>query len=270
MSSLAVLAAAAGAVFKRDLLLFTSYRSRTVTTFFTTAVSLTLFYYISRLVHSRAVGSPNAYYAFVVVGLIIFGVLTSTLSIPVATLRSELQTGTFERVLLSPFGAVRATVSLLIFPFVLALATGIVSLVFAGVAFGLALHWSTAPLAIPVMLLGAASFAPFGLVMSAAVVVFKQTNAGATFVITGITLLAGVYFPISLLPSWIRWASDVQPFTPAVDLLRHLLVGTPLRDSAALELAKLLGFAIVALPLALLVLDAAVQRSRRLGTVIEY
>jgi ABC-2 type transport system permease protein len=264
------LASAAAAICKRDFLLFSSYRTRMFTTLFTAAVSLTLFYYVSRLVHSRVIGSPNDYYAFVVVGLVIFGVLTSTLATPVATLRAELQTGTFERLVLSPFGPVRSIASLLIFPLALATVTGIVMLCFAGLAFGLHLHWSTAALAVPVAVLGAASFAPFGLAMASAVVLFKQTNAGATFVITGITLLAGVYFPVELLPGWVRWASDVQPFTPAVDMLRHLLVGTRLHDSAALELAKLAGFAIVTTPLALALLRVALRRSRRLGTIIEY
>jgi ABC-2 type transport system permease protein len=264
------LLAAAAAICKRDYLLFVSYRTRMFTTLFTTAVSLTLFYYVSRLVHSRAVGSPNDYYAFVVVGLIIFGVLTSTLSTPVGTLRAELQTGTFERLVVSPFGAVRSIASLLIFPLALATVTGVLSLCFAGLVFGLDLRWSTAPLAIPVALLGAVAFAPFGLIMASAVVLFKQTNAGATFVITGVSLLAGVYFPVQLLPGWIRWASDVQPFTPAVDMLRNLLVGTRLHESAGLALAKLVAFAVVMTPLALLLLRAAVRRSRRRGTIIEY
>jgi ABC-2 type transport system permease protein len=270
VSSATSLLAAAAAICKRDFLLFASYRTRMFTTLFTTAVSLTLFYYVSRLVHSRAVGSPNEYYAFVVVGLIIFGVLTSTLSTPVGTLRAELQTGTFERLVVSPFGAVRAIASLLIFPLALATVTGVLSLCFAGVVFGLDLRWSTAPLAIPVALLGAVAFAPFGLVMASAVVLFKQTNAGAVFVITGVSLLAGVYFPVQLLPGWIRWASDVQPFTPAVDMLRNLLVGTRLHESAGLALAKLVAFAVVMTPLALLILRGAVRRSRRRGTIIEY
>jgi ABC-2 type transport system permease protein len=270
MSSLRVQLAAAGAMFKRDFLLFASYRSRLITTFFSTAVSLTLFYYVSRLVHSRSIGSPDQYYAFVVVGLVIFGMLTSSLTLPVMTLRSELQTGTFERIVLSPFGAVRAVACLMVFPTALALLTGVVSLGFAGIVFGLSLHWSTVALAIPVALLAAASFAPFGLLMSAAVVLVKQTNAGSTFFVTGVTLLAGVYFPVTLLPSWIRWASEVQPFTPAADLLRHLLVNTPLREGLAGELAKLAGFSLLATPVALFILHLAVQRSRKLGTVIEY
>lgn len=270
MTSLATHLSAVAGICKRDVLMFLSYRARAFTTFFSVAVSLTLFYYVSRLVSSPRVGSPDRYYAFVVVGIVIFGVLTSTLSTPVATLRAELQTGTFERLVLSPFGAVRSIASLLIFPLLLATITGVLSLAFAGIVFGLDVHWSTAPLALPLALLGAAAFAPFGLAMTALVVVFKQTNAGATFVITAITLLAGIYFPVELLPNWIQWASEVQPFTPATDLLRHVLVDTPLRESTGVALAKLAGFAIVTTPLSVMLLHAAVRRSRRRGTIIEY
>lgn len=263
-------ASAAAAVLRRDFALFASYRMRFITTFFTTAVSLTLFYYVSRLVRSDRVGSPDDYYAFVVVGIIIFAVLTSTLTMPVATLRAELMAGTFERMVLSPFGPVRAVMSLMLFPLLLALVSSVLSLVYAGLVFGLDLRWPEALAGLPLALLGALAFAPFGLLMTAAVVIFKQTNAGATFIITGVTLLAGIYFPVSLLPDWIEWASEVQPFTPAVDLLRHFLVDTPLRDPMLLELAKLALFAAVMLPLSIVALSAAVRRSRRLGTVIEY
>ena len=106
--------------------------------------------------------------------------------------------------------------------------------------------------------------------MSSAVVVIKQTTAGASVVVTGITLLAGIYFPVALLPHWIRWISEVQPFTPAVDLLRNTLVHTQLREAALVDLAKLLGFAIVATPLSLWVLSRAVRHGQRRGTIIEY
>ena len=269
MTSAGALASAALAIWKRDLLLFTSYRSRFASTLFTAAVSLTLFYYVSRLVRSPSVGSPDQYYAFVVVGLVIFGVLTATLATPLATLRSEMQSGTFERLVLSPFGPVRCVASLLLFPLSMALAVGVLSLVFAVLVFGVDIRGATAPLAIPVAVLGAAAFAPFGLAMASAVVLFKQTSAGATFVIAGLTFVAGVYFPVALLPGWIRWASEVQPFTPTVELLRNLLVGTPLRGSVGGDIAKLLAFAAITMPVALLLLRGALRRSRRVGTIIE-
>jgi ABC-2 type transport system permease protein len=99
---------------------------------------------------------------------------------------------------------------------------------------------------------------------------FKGTNAGATFVVAGLSLVAGLYFPTSLLPDWIRWLSDVQPFTPAAELLRHLLLGTEMSGSALVALLKLIGFAAVMLPVAAIVLRTSVQRSRRTGTITEY
>jgi len=264
-------ASAALAIFRRDLAMFTSYRMRFFTTMFSLLVSMTLFYYVSRLVRAESVGSPDDYYGFVVVGLVILGVLTSTLSVPIATLRSELLAGTFERMVVSPFGPVRCVLSLLLFPVALAFVTAALSLAYAGFAFGLDLRWPQALLGLPVAALSALAFAPFGLLMCAGVVVFKQTNAGAALVVTGMTLLAGFYFPVTLLPDWIRWASDAQPFTPALDLLRHLLIGTPLRSGTPTgELLRIAGFAAVLTPPAVWALSAAVRVARRRGTLNEY
>jgi ABC-2 type transport system permease protein len=186
------------------------------------------------------------------------------------SLRTELVAGTFERVVVSPFGPTGTIVAMLVYPFLYALVTGLVMLVFAGVVFGVHLEWATLPLAVPVAVLAMLSFAPFGLILLAAVLVAKQATAGTTWIVAGISLISGLYFPVSLLPGWIEWLSNVQPFTPAVELLRHLLVGTSLPHPAWLDLLKLAGFAAVLVPCAIWVVGAAVRASRQRGTIIEY
>jgi ABC-2 type transport system permease protein len=260
----------AAAIFLRDLQIFRSYRMRLLSTVLTPLVGLTVFYYVSRLVHSSQFGAPDDYFGYVVIGTVILQVLTSTLTAPIGTLRSELMVGTFERIVVSPFGAVASLVSLAVFPMILGLTVAVVTLAYATLVFGLPLEWPTALAGLPVAVLGALSFAPFGLLMTAAALIFKQTNAGATFVVAGLSLVAGLYFPPSLLPAWIRWMSDVQPFTPAADLLRHLLLGTSVSGSTASALVKLIAFAVVMLPIAAMVLKASVQHSRRTGTITEY
>ena len=261
---------AVAAICVRDFRIWSSYRMRFFSTLFAAVFGVTLFYYVSRLVNSPEVGSADDYFGFVVVGTATLEVLTATMTAPVGTLRSELVVGTFERMVVSAFGPVASIVSLIVFPLLLGLVIGGVTIATAVIGFGLDLHWATVPLSIPAALLGALSFAPFGLLMAAAVLVFKQTNAGATFVISGLTLVSGLYFPVSLLPDWIQWASEVQPLTPAVDLLRHLLLDTPMDGSVAGAVAKLVGFAAIMLPIAAAVLRASVQRSRRNGTITEY
>ncbi len=101
------------------------------------------------------------------------------------------------------------------------------------------------------------------------IVRYKQAP-GAAYVVAAISLVAGFYFPPSLLPWWLEWASNVQPFTPAVELLRHLLVGQPLVHSAWVDVAKLLGFSAVLVPFGVAALVIAIERGRRSGTLTEY
>jgi ABC-2 type transport system permease protein len=159
--------------------------------------------------------------------------------------------------------------SMLIFPTISAFFTGMIMLALASSVFGLHVA-STAPLAVPVALLGAIAFAPLTLLLVSTVVVVKQAAVGTQFVIAGISIVGGLYFPVSLLPGWVRWASDVQPFTPAADALRHLLVGSKMQYSMLLDLGRLAGFAAVLLPISLWTLRSAITYSQRRGTIIEY
>lgn len=270
MSAVRLNARAVLALLRRDMQIFASYRLRAVGMTLTMVFSLTLFHYLSRLVRVEPFATPDAYYAFAVIGLVILQVLNSTLGAPPAGLRQELVAGTFERILLSGFGPVGSVLAMLVFPLLLSLGTALVMLGFASVAFGMDVRWGMAPLAVPVGALAAMAFAPFGVILLAVVLVVKQAASGATWVIAGVSLVAGLYFPVELLPDWIQWASSAQPFTPAVDLLRNVLVGTPLPDPAWLDVARLAGFAVVLMPLAAWCVDRAVRIGRRRGTLTEY
>lgn len=260
----------AGAILRRDIALFASYRMRLLSQVLGIVFSLTLFYYLSRIVSVRVFPSPDAYFAFVVVGLIVLRVLTSSFQTTAGTLRHELVAGTFERMVVSPFGAVAGVLSLLVFPFLLTLTLGVLSLALGAIVFGLEIQWGTAPLAVPVAVLGTMSFAPFALVIAAIALLFKQA-AGATGVLLAlISLVAGLYFPVAVLPDWIEWASEVQPFTPAVELLRHLLVGTEMAEPAGRALVKLAAFAAVLTPPAIWMVSRAIRICRRRATITEY
>lgn len=257
------------AVVRRDALRAASYRTALVAAAVSEVVSLILFYYISRLVTVAPFSSPDDYFAFVVVGLVALQLANAVLSYPLFLLSAELVTGNFERLVVSPLGAVPGLIATLLFPFLSALGGSVVAVGFAAVVFDLPLAWETVPLALPVSLLVGLSFAPFGLLLLAGTVLLKQIGALVGWVVTGLSLVAGLYFPIALLPGWIQWASDVQPLTPAVDLMRHVLVGTPLPDPG-LEAAKLAAFAVLLIPPAVWFLSRAVDLGRRRGTIIEY
>lgn len=259
-------------IVRRDARLYFSYRNRVIAQVLIVAANVTLFYYVSRLVGSERFSDPEAYFAFVVVGLQILHVLTATLSMLPLAVRQELLAGTFERLAVSPLGPAASIVAMTAFPLLSALVTGVVTLTVAGTVFGLSLAWSTAWLSIPAALLAALAFLPFALLIGSAVLVFKQAGAAGSFLVIGLSLASGVYFPTDVLPGWIRWIAQVQPFGPALELLRYLLIGTDINASGSVgsALLRLALFAVVMLPVSLIVLDASVRRCRRLGTLIEY
>jgi ABC-2 type transport system permease protein len=268
MTAVAQYADAIFGTVKRDALIFFSYRFRVVTQILTMLFTLTMFFYIAKLVRPDAVGSHGQYFAFVVVGIVGLAVLTSALNISEA-IRLELMQGNFERILISPLGPVGGVIAAGIFPI-------LYSAVFAGTMLTLAVAFFGVPLdpvgivpALGVAMLGAAALGCIGLLFVGGLLAYKSAM-GITWVLAGFGLLGGVYFPVKLFPIWIRWTSEAQPFTPAVDLVRHLLVNTPTTEPVWLELTKLAGFTALLVPLSTAVLWTAVNFSRRRGTIMEF
>lgn len=258
------------AILRRDALLFWSYKLRVVAQSLNIFLSLVLFYYVSRLVSVGEFGSPDEYFAFVVVGLAVLAVLTATLAgLPLA-IRQELVAGTFERIVVSPLGGRDGIVAMSVWPFCYATVLSATQILLAVIVFGLDLRWSTAALAFPVMALGSLSFLPFALLVAAVVLTLKQAGGALTFVTTGISFVGGFLFPVALLPGWIQWVSEVQPFSPTLELLRHLLIGADLPDPAWQAVLKLVAFAAVLIPVAAWLLDRAIESCRRRGTLTEY
>lgn len=256
-------------IVRRDAILFVSYRSQLLAQFVGPLFSITLFYYISHIVTAKSIHSPGGYFGFVIVGLVIVQILTISLGVMPVTVRQELVSGTIERFLVSAHGPINGILGTMLFPLINAIFSGVLMLTLAALIFGLPLA-ATAVLAVPVALLGTLAFMPFAFFLVALVMAFKQASSATQFIVSGVAIVGGLYFPTTVLPGWIRWASDVQPFTPATDLLRHLLVNTPLVHPAGVELLKLVGFIAVLLPAGVMLLRAAIRYGQRTGTIAEY
>jgi ABC-2 type transport system permease protein len=268
MGALAPYAGAVLATMKRDALIFVSYRLRVISQVTAMFFSLLIFYYVGKLVPAGAIGPHGEYFAFAVVGIVTTAVLTSALG-SAQIVRMELMQGNFERILISPLGPVWGVVAVAAFPIVYSTVFAGAMLALASLVFGVPLRAVGIAPALGIGILGALCLACIGLLFVAALIAFKS-SMGATWVIAGLSLLGGAYFPLRLFPDWIRWTSEVQPYTPTVDLLRHLLIGTQPVEAVWLELLKIVGFAAVLMPAAIGVLWLAVKVSRRRGTIMEF
>jgi lipooligosaccharide transport system permease protein len=81
-------------------------------------------------------------------------------------------------------------------------------------------------LALPVLGLAGITFASLALVFNALAKGYDFFTYYFTLVITPMTFLSGVYFPIAQMPSWLQGVAQVLPLKAAVDLIRPLVLGS--------------------------------------------
>ena len=97
------------------------------------------------------------------------------------------------------------------------------------------LNISRAPsmlLALPVLGLVGITFASIALVFNALAKGYDFFTYYFTLVLTPMTFLSGVYFPIDQMPAWLQWVAQVLPLTAAVDIVRPLMIGQAPADIA--------------------------------------
>lgn len=260
------------AFLRRDWKVARSYRLQFVLDLASIPLALGLFFFLSRLVDSNALPADadlrQGYFSYAAVGLVVFRMVQTALSSFSSKLRNEQISGTFEALLTSPVSPTVVVLGIASFDLLRAVAGGFVTLLIA-LLLGLQLELSAGTLVGLVLGLPAllATFAAVGVFVAAFAAVFKQVNALLGLITAGLALLAGVYFPIEVLPGPLRAVADVLPFTWGVDVMRAALLRGEL---AVNRLLLLVSFAAVALPASLWLFRRSVDHARRRGTLAQF
>jgi lipooligosaccharide transport system permease protein len=80
-------------------------------------------------------------------------------------------------------------------------------------------------LALPLLGVVGVTFASIALVFNALAKGYDFFTYYFTLVLTPMTFLSGVYFPIGQMPGWLQAVAEVLPLTAAVELVRPLIIG---------------------------------------------
>ncbi|HEV7936100.1 MAG TPA: ABC transporter permease, partial [Actinomadura sp.] len=72
-----------------------------------------------------------------------------------------------------------------------------------------------------------------------------ESASNAPMPLTLLPFLGSGFVPTESMPTWLRWFAEYQPFTPIIETLRGLLLGTPIGDSAILAIAWCAGITLV-------------------------
>jgi ABC-2 type transport system permease protein len=264
------LSSALRAFVTRDFTIGRSYRLAVVLELALMVVDLAVYYFISRT-FTRAtrasLGAAPTYFAFASVGIALTVVVTATCAGLALRMRQEQLTGTLEAMVGQPISAGQLAVGMSGLPFLASLARAAVFMVIAILLLGVDVGHASWPGFVAVLLLSGSALASIGIASAAATLIIKRAEIVAGFVIYTMALVGGAFFPIAVLPAWLRPLGEVVPTRFAYDGLRGALFKG---HGFGGDIAWLAVLTVALLPVSVAVLAAALRAARRSGALAAY
>lgn len=125
-------------------------------------------------------------------------------------------------------------------------------------------------LVILILILGTMAGLSLGLFAASFVMLYKSGDP-VTELFYPLSLFFGsVYFPISVLPSWLRWISYLLPTYYSLDALRLILIKGETLSGIWVHIFALLVFIVVVFPIGVLVFNYTVKKAKNQGILLTY
>ena len=262
------------AFLKRDFLLDISYKFSFLLQVAGIFVSSLTFFFLSRLVGAGVANQMEPYggnyFSFVLIGIAFTDYLSVSLGGFSSQIRSAQIMGTLEALLVTPTSVSTILFSSTLYDFFFTSIRVIAYLVIGVLIFGMDLHLVSLPAFFVVMILTILAFAGIGLLSAAFIIVFKQGSPISWVMGTASGLLGGVFYPISVLPSWLIPFANLLPITHALEAMRQVLLkGAPF-SAIYHQIFILSVFVVILLPLGLLAFRYGLKLARKEGSLIHY
>ena len=259
------------AFLRRDLLVAWSYRVPFFADWIGMILQALIFGFVGKLIPPDALpsfsGQQVSYLEFVAVGITLSSFLAVGLSRLTTTIRQEQVQGTLEALLLTPTAWATIEIGstfydIVYVPIRTAAFLGI-TVVFFDASFHLA---GVGPAALVLL-----AFIPcvwgLGVVSAAATLTFRRGAGGVGILASVATLGSGAYFPLTVMPEWVRQLATVNPIAIAVRAMRDALLGGATIQDVLPSVVRLIPMSVIALLLGATAFRAAIARERRRGTL---
>ncbi len=257
----------------RGWLVWSSYRAQVGLTIVGWIVPVFVFFLVA--VFLGAAGSSisaldgSSYIAFFVVGLAFQGFVSNLVGMLAQRIRSEQMMGTLELVFLSPTNPGAVLIYSSLFGVLLNLLSAVAIMVVGVGLLGVQLSLNL-PTVIVATILLAVSSTGLSLVAAAFILWTKQGNPVALFFSTFTQFFAGVLFPVAVLPASIQWLAYSIPLTFGLDALRAGLLAGGSLVSVAPSLGYMALYAVITIPMGLLLFRWVLNRTKDEGTIATY
>jgi ABC-2 type transport system permease protein len=264
----------ARAFIERDLIIESSYKVAFGFEVLRSLFPLFSFYYVSRLIGRAGKSGPLAeeggYFSFVIVGVALSSYFMHAVHSFGGIVRRAQTTGCLEALLSTRTSP--ETVILLSPLYSFLTKTLHIALVFLVGGVFLGVDYRRCDLLSVVLMVGLAipAFCGLGILSAAAIVMLKKADPIEWALASALTLVSGAYFPVDLLPPWLRALAACSPMTYALDGMRLALFRGHTPPMLADKLLPLGAMAAVLLAAGVLSFGWAVERGRREGTLLDY
>lgn len=228
------------------------------------------------------------YMSFIVIGVTVNVFINTNLSDPYIRIQRSYFNGTMDLFLLSPMSIYTPLLGLMTKSILDDYPRLFFTFGFGMLFFGATFNFASWPLALGFTALFLA--AGFGLGMLSAssfyLLDIKKGTEPVQFVVQQVlaTLLAGAYYPVTVLPRPLQWLACLIPHTYAFDALRRLLDpgaqvsapvlpiqhALPALSPLAVDGLALLALTVILLPLGVLAYGRGIERARRQGTLTRW
>jgi len=218
---------------------------------------------------SRA-GYGQSYFVFALIGIAISHYITASLRSLSMTIRLEQFYGTLEAILSAPTDFIVLFIGDLIYFFMYS-TTFLLIIIPIGLLLGadLVINIKTVLMLVMLITLLILSNLPIGILSAAMILKYKQGNP-IGWALTWINqFFAGTFFPITLLPSYLRFISMLLPLTFSLDAIRLTLIwGFGLENARILfDVIMMIVYTIVGFPISVKVFRRIYDDVRRSGSL---
>jgi ABC-2 type transport system permease protein len=260
------------AIFRRDAKMAFSYPLWFALQWVGIAGSATGLFFVSKIVPPSASfgfnGSSASYFEFAVVNVAFLTFQTASLASFDNAIRDDQVRGTLEATFVTPTSVRVIVLSSALWAFSITL-LNVLCYLAIGSLFGLHLTHLNVIASIVLVLLTITATVPIGILSAAGVMVLKQGAPVQYLFNLGASLLAGVLFPVTVLPHWLQLFSWLLPTTHALHGIRGALHGATFGQLSP-DIMWLSVMSIILLPFALWVFGCAVVRAKHDGTLAHY
>jgi ABC-2 type transport system permease protein len=262
------------AFLKRDLLIDLSYRFRFVLQIAGIFISTLMLFFLSRLVGTGVANQMapygGDYFAFVLIGVAFTDYLSVSLGSFSGQIRSAQMMGTLEALLVTPTPISTILFSSTLYNFSFTSVRVILYLIIGVFVFDLNIYLTSLPAFFLIMVLTILAFSGIGLLSAAFIIVFKQGSPLSWVLGAASGLLGGVFYPVAVLPSWLKPYAYLLPITHALEAMRKVLLKGATFSSVYHEILALSIFVVILVPLGLLAFGYGLNLARKEGSLIHY